>query len=205
MLVVGVRLSNTASTNAGPELTFLISAILLQFFIAISYCVGISFRITPLHIGDLDSATTSLGCAMSEWQGAVVARQKQHGRDLGITLWQNVSDFCSVTNRRGWFKNFQPSTIQRRRVKSKVMIPTWKDLFMLTITRMPRSTAATVKFGSPTLILCLSSMLRNAVLKNRCSIMLIGMLFSKLPLLNHKSDFQPPSIVQIFLRRAIFG
>ena len=45
----GERLSDTASTNARPELTFLISAILLQFFIAISYCVGISFLISPTH------------------------------------------------------------------------------------------------------------------------------------------------------------
>lgn len=131
-------------------------------------------------------------------------QNKQHGKNFRITLSQNVSCFCRVTNGEdGWkIESFTPTKTLPLYEESDTFLGTAitrRNLFMLTTTCLPHSAAATEKFGSPTLILCFSSMLRNAVLtehagifplisKNCCSIMLIGMLLSKLPLLNHKLD-----------------
>ena len=84
----GERLSDTASTNARPGLAFLISAILLQFFIAISYCVGISFLISPTHWRPRFSndITRSTGLRHVNDKGQSLLRKGSPNHDVGTKL-----------------------------------------------------------------------------------------------------------------------
>ena len=67
----------TASINRGPELALRISAILLQCLIAVSYCVGISFRISPTRWRPrFNSDITHSTGLHQEWHGAVLATQR---------------------------------------------------------------------------------------------------------------------------------